>query len=74
MKIKLYKNFYIRKKELKHLISKSIRETLIGKKGLIRRNLLGKRVNFSARSVITAETKLNIEECGIPEKICMIKR
>lgn len=41
---------------------------------MIRKNLLGKRVDFSARSVITVETKLNIEECAIPEKIYVLTK
>lgn len=37
--------------------------------GRLRENLLGKRVDYSARSVIIVEPKLNINECGLPYKI-----
>ena len=48
---------------------KSIKERLNGKTGRVRGNLMGKRVDFSARSVITADPTLSIRELGIPEKI-----
>jgi DNA-directed RNA polymerase I subunit RPA1 len=37
------------------------------KEGVIRMHMMGKRVNFAARSVITPDPCLNIEEIGIPE-------
>ena len=48
---------------------KSIKERLNGKTGRVRGNLMGKRVNFSARSVITADPNLSIRELGVPLKI-----
>jgi DNA-directed RNA polymerase II subunit RPB1 len=48
---------------------KSIKERLNGKTGRVRGNLMGKRVDFSARSVITADPTLSIKQLGIPEKI-----
>lgn len=45
---------------------KSLTKTIKGKHGRIRENLLGKTVDYSARSVITVEPKLKINECGIP--------
>ena len=48
---------------------KSIKERLNGKTGRVRGNLMGKRVDFSARSVITADPTLSIRELGVPEKI-----
>ena len=48
---------------------KSIKERLNGKTGRVRGNLMGKRVDFSARSVITADPTLSIRQLGIPEKI-----
>ena len=48
---------------------KSIKERLNGKQGRVRGNLMGKRVDFSARSVITADPNLSIRELGIPMKI-----
>jgi DNA-directed RNA polymerase II subunit RPB1 len=48
---------------------KSIKERLNGKTGRVRGNLMGKRVDFSARSVITPDPNLSIRELGIPIKI-----
>ena len=50
---------------------KSIKDRLNGKVGRIRGNLMGKRVDFSARSVITPDPNLSIQELGVPEKIAM---
>ena len=48
---------------------KSVKERLNGKGGRVRGNLMGKRVDFSARSVITPDPNLSIRELGIPLKI-----
>lgn len=48
---------------------KSIKERLNGKTGRVRGNLMGKRVDFSARSVITPDPNLSISELGVPLKI-----
>jgi DNA-directed RNA polymerase II subunit RPB1 len=48
---------------------KSIKERLNGKGGRVRGNLMGKRVDFSARSVITPDPQLSIRELGVPLKI-----
>merc|ERR1712166_145587 len=48
---------------------KAIKERLNGKTGRVRGNLMGKRVDFSARSVITPDPNLSIVELGIPLKI-----
>ena len=48
---------------------KSIKERLVGKAGRVRGNLMGKRVDFSARSVIGPDPKLSIRELGVPLKI-----
>ena len=48
---------------------KSIRQRLKSKEGRIRGNLMGKRVDFSARSVITPDPSLGIDELGVPIKI-----
>jgi DNA-directed RNA polymerase II subunit RPB1 len=50
---------------------KSIKERLNGKHGRVRGNLMGKRVDFSARSVITPDPNLSIEQLGVPMKIAM---
>tara|TARA_B100001063_G_scaffold247349_1_gene292989 strand:- start:6644 stop:11155 length:4512 start_codon:yes stop_codon:yes gene_type:complete len=48
---------------------KSIKERLNSKTGRVRGNLMGKRVDYSARSVITADPNLSIRELGVPLKI-----
>lgn len=50
---------------------KSITERHKGKTGRVRGNLMGKRVDFSARSVITPDPELSIAELGVPLKIAM---
>ena len=50
---------------------KSIRQRLKGKEGRIRGNIMGKRVNFSARSVISPDPNIDIDELGVPLKIAM---
>lgn len=51
---------------------KCIKKRLVGKGGLVRNNLMGKRVNFSARTVITPDAKLKVGEMAIPEEISKI--
>ncbi|KAJ1649976.1 DNA-directed RNA polymerase II core subunit rpo21, partial [Dispira simplex] len=48
---------------------KSIRARLKGKDGRLRNNLMGKRVDFSARTVITGDPNLSIDEVGVPRSI-----
>ena len=48
---------------------KAIRQRLKGKEGRIRNNLMGKRVDFSARSVITPDPNIELDELGVPIKI-----
>ena len=48
---------------------KAIRERLKGKEGRLRGNLMGKRVDFSARTVITGDPNLSLEEVGVPRSI-----
>ena len=50
---------------------KSIKERLNGKMGRVRGNLMGKRVDYSARSVITPDPNLSIRELGVPKKIAL---
>ena len=50
---------------------KSIRQRLVGKAGRVRGNLMGKRVDFSARSVITPDPNLGIDQLGVPRTIAM---
>ena len=49
----------------------SLTDRLRGKDGRIRGNLMGKRVDFSARSVITPDAVMDVDQVGIPEKIAM---
>jgi DNA-directed RNA polymerase II subunit RPB1 len=48
---------------------KSIRQRIVGKAGRVRGNLMGKRVDFSARTVITADPNLSIDQVGVPRSI-----
>ncbi len=48
---------------------KSLSDSLKGKSGRFRQNLLGKRVDYSARSVIVVGPELNMHECGIPKEM-----
>ena len=50
---------------------KSLIQRLKGKDGRIRSNLMGKRVDFSARSVITPDPNISIDELGVPKTIAM---
>ncbi|MEK6855404.1 MAG: hypothetical protein AABX73_04240, partial [Nanoarchaeota archaeon] len=51
---------------------KTITERIKGKEGRIRHNLAGKRVNYSARTVVSPDPYLRINEVGIPEEIARI--
>ncbi|KAI1103582.1 beta and beta-prime subunits of DNA dependent RNA-polymerase [Jackrogersella minutella] len=48
---------------------KSIRARLKGKEGRLRGNLMGKRVDFSARTVITGDANISLDEVGVPKTI-----
>lgn len=50
---------------------KSLTEVLKGKQGRFRQNLLGKRVDYSGRSVIVVWPKLKIDECGLPKTMAL---
>ena len=50
---------------------KSLSDNLKGKQGLLRGNLLGKRVDYSARSVIVVGPSLNLNECGLPKHMAL---
>ena len=50
---------------------KSISDMLRGKQGRFRQNLLGKRVDYSARSVIVVGPELKLTECGIPKNMAL---
>lgn len=50
---------------------KSLADMLKGKQGRFRQNLLGKRVDYSARSVIVVGSGLKVNECGLPKKMAL---
>jgi DNA-directed RNA polymerase subunit beta' len=50
---------------------KSLSDMLKGKQGRFRQNLLGKRVDYSGRSVIVVNPNLRLEQCGLPKKIAL---
>ncbi|SMP50912.1 DNA-directed RNA polymerase subunit beta' [Neorhodopirellula lusitana] len=50
---------------------KSLTDMIKGKQGRFRENLLGKRVDYSARSVIVVGPRLKIHQCGLPKKIAL---
>lgn len=50
---------------------KAIRARLKGKEGRMRGNLMGKRVDFSARTVITGDPNLQLDQVGVPKSIAM---
>ncbi len=50
---------------------KSLSDMLKGKQGRFRQNLLGKRVDFSGRSVIVAGPELRMHQCGLPKKMAI---
>jgi DNA-directed RNA polymerase beta' subunit len=53
----------------KNKMYKTFCERIQGKRGQIRLNLLGKRVDYSARSVIVAGSNLSLSACGVPKKM-----
>ena len=50
---------------------KSLSEVIKGKQGRFRQNLLGKRVDFSGRSVIVVGPSLKMDQCGLPKKMAL---
>lgn len=50
---------------------KSLSDMLKGKQGRFRQNLLGKRVDYSGRSVIVVGPKLKLHQCGLPKKMAL---
>lgn len=52
-------------------VLKSLSSALKGKQGRFRQNLLGKRVDYSGRSVIAVGPELNMDECGLPREMAI---
>ncbi len=50
---------------------KSLSEALKGKQGRFRQNLLGKRVDYSGRSVIVVDPQLKLHQCGLPKEMAL---
>ena len=50
---------------------KSLADNLKGKQGIFRQNLLGKRVDYSGRSVIVVGPELSLDECGLPKTMAL---
>jgi len=50
---------------------KSLADNLKGKQGLFRQNLLGKRVDYSGRSVIVVGPELDLDQCGLPKHMAL---
>ncbi|MCA9374934.1 DNA-directed RNA polymerase subunit beta' [Candidatus Dojkabacteria bacterium] len=55
----------------KRLPYRSLTDELRGKKGIFRRNLLGKRVDYSGRAVIIGDTRLKLSQCGLPKEVAL---
>ena len=51
---------------------KSLSDMLKGKQGRFRQNLLGKRVDYSGRSVIVVGPELKLHQCGLPKKMALV--
>lgn len=67
----LFDNAHTKKKvtDARRRPLKSLTDVLQGKDGRFRRNLLGKRVDYSGRSVIVAGPQLQLHECGVPKEM-----
>ncbi len=52
-------------------VPKTFTEVIKGKDGIVRRHLMGKRVDFSARTVITGDPNIGVDEIGVPLEIAM---
>jgi len=60
-----------RKRRFSKRIPRSLSDLLRGKKGRFRRNLLGKRVDYSGRSVIVVGPELRLDQCGLPKDMAL---
>ena len=59
------------REQLLKLLLKSLADILKGKQGRFRQNLLGKRVDYSGRSVIVVGSDLKLNQCGLPKKMAL---
>jgi len=60
-----------RRKKTTVRVPRSLSDLLRGKKGRFRKNLLGKRVDYSGRSVIVVGPELKLDECGLPREMAL---
>ncbi len=60
-----------RRRRFSKRVPRSLSDLLRGKKGRFRRNLLGKRVDYSGRSVIVVGPKLKLNQCGLPKEMAL---
>jgi len=60
-----------RRRRFSKRVPRSLSDLLRGKKGRFRRNLLGKRVDYSGRSVIVVGPELKLNQCGLPKEIAL---
>src|SRR5947208_628425 len=60
-----------RRKKINKRPLKSLSDMLKGKSGRFRQNLLGKRVDYSGRSVIVVGPELRLHQCGLPKKMAL---
>lgn len=63
---KIFKLYKLEKKVKK---VKCVKARLKGKEGRVRQNIMGKRVDFSARSVISGDANLELDQLGVPRAI-----
>src|SRR6266852_1628 len=69
----LYRRVINRNNRLKNLLQlKTLSDMLKGKGGRFRQNLLGKRVDYSGRSVIVIGPELKLHQCGLPKKMALV--
>jgi DNA-directed RNA polymerase subunit beta' len=61
-----------REKDSKQRVYKSLANVLKGKRGRFRNNLLGKRVDYSGRSVIISGPEIDLDQCGLPREISVV--
>jgi len=59
------------RKKVKKVKTRSLSELLRGKQGRFRQNLLGKRVDYSGRSVIVVGPELRLNQCGLPKEMAL---
>ena len=76
LQLHIYTNFdnessQIPKSEQRGKATKSLSSRLKGKEGRVRGNLMGKRVNFSARTVITSDPSIDLNQLRVPRRIAM---